>query len=334
MKRVIPGHLHNPGVHCASTAISDTMTFHRQELDEAMCFGIGCGLGFFYLASDILYPTRTVATRNRILEQRFFENIERPFEWVLDPDPDHSMAAAREHVDKRVPVLLKADIAHLPHYNTDTHFPGHIITMWGYDDDREAALVTDTGWEDLIEVPYQNLKKARYDGWPFMKNSGDHYPFEPGEPIGDLKPIVNKALRRQAEDLMGLELNMAGAFGVKAMASAVEALPEWGGAKDWQWSARWFYQVIEKRGTGGGAFRLLYSRFLEQVAEIEPGLAKAAPAEEMRDIAKKWTNLAYALKEISEKEAPEGFSETARMLDDIREREERFFKRVMDATTR
>jgi hypothetical protein len=46
------------------------------------------------------------------------------------------------------------------------------------------------------------------------------------------------------------------------------------------------------------------------------------------------TGLAYALKEISEKEAPEGFSETARLLDDIRVREERFFKRVMDATTR
>jgi hypothetical protein len=40
------------------------------------------------------------------------------------------------------------------------------------------------------------------------------------------------------------------------------------------------------------------------------------------------------LKEISEKETPQGFSETARMLDDIREREERFFKRVMDAMTR
>ena len=33
---------------------------------------------------------------------------------------------------------------------------------------------------------------------------------------------------------------------------------------DWQWCARFNYQVIERRGTGGGNFRLMYSRFLAE----------------------------------------------------------------------
>ena len=35
--------------------------------------------------------------------------------------------------------------------------------------------------------------------------------------------------------------------------------------EDWQWCARFGYQVIERRGTGGGNFRLMYSRFLAEV---------------------------------------------------------------------
>ena len=44
-------------------------------------------------------------------------------------------------------------------------------------------------------------------------------------------------------------------------------------AEDWRWCARFGYQVIERRGTGGGAFRLMYSRFLEEAGRPEAPLA-------------------------------------------------------------
>ena len=55
-------------------------------------------------------------------------------------------------------------------------------------------------------------------------------------------------------------------------------------AEDWQWCARFAYQVIERRGTGGGAFRLMYSRFLEEAGRDEAPLAAEAAA--------RWTELA------------------------------------------
>ncbi|PIP42692.1 MAG: hypothetical protein COX19_00160 [Desulfobacterales bacterium CG23_combo_of_CG06-09_8_20_14_all_51_8] len=41
---------HQPGRHCASSAISDLVRFHGYVLTEAMCFGIGEGLGIWYLS--------------------------------------------------------------------------------------------------------------------------------------------------------------------------------------------------------------------------------------------------------------------------------------------
>lgn len=50
--------------------------------------------------------------------------------------------------------------------------------------------------------------------------------------------------------------------------------------------------MIERRGTGGGAFRLMYSRFLEQAGRPEAPLAAEAAA--------RWTELASAFRTASE----------------------------------
>jgi hypothetical protein len=54
--------------------------------------------------------------------------------------------------------------------------------------------------------------------------------------------------------------------------------------------------VIERRGTGGGNFRLMYSRFLREVGNPYADLAAAAAAA--------WSSLADALLRGSEEEEP------------------------------
>jgi hypothetical protein len=49
----------------------------------------------------------------------------------------------------------------------------------------------------------------------------------------------------------------------KALEKMRNELAMWKDFNDWQWACRFAYQVIEKRGTGGGGFRLMYADFLE-----------------------------------------------------------------------
>jgi hypothetical protein len=71
--------------------------------------------------------------------------------------------------------------------------------------------------------------------------------------------------------------------------------------------------VIERRGTGGGNFRRMYSRFLEEAGYEESALAAEA--------AEDWSNLALAARTASEPEQPDPErwralgDEAARVLD-------------------
>ncbi|MFO8058624.1 MAG: DUF4872 domain-containing protein [bacterium] len=323
MKYLLPGWRHTPGVHCASTALSDVMNFMGHPLDEADCFGLGAGLGFAYFQSDSMSPTRMTATRSRFLEPGFFQNIGQPFKWISEPDPDEARKKLVEYLDRQMPVLLRADIAYLPHYNTSTHFPPHVIVAWGYQDN--AVLIADTGWEELLEVTWSDLEKARYGGNAYIKNQAEHFPVQGPMEIPPLKDAARAALARQAKDLTGTDPETPAVFDFAGMKAAAENMKQWQEAPDWQWCARWFYQVIEKRGTGGGAFRLLYSRFLENAGKLDPEIKKTAPAKSMQDIAGEWTELALLLKKISEQEKPNGLQKAAQALGRIREKEMDFF---------
>ena len=81
---------------------------------------------------------------------------------------------------------------------------------------------------------------------------------------------------------------------LRRFASEVGDWPE--ATDDWQWCARFLYQVIERRGTGGGNFREMYSRFLEEAGYEESALAHEA--------AEDWTGLALAARMASEPDEP------------------------------
>jgi hypothetical protein len=94
-------------------------------------------------------------------------------------------------------------------------------------------------------------------------------------------------------------------------------------AEDWRWCARFLYQVIERRGTGGGNFRLMYSRFLEEAGYAEASLAG--------DAAAAWAALAAAAQDASEPEEPdpELWSRVASEAASVLEIEERLWEALV-----
>jgi len=328
MQRLVKGWRHKPGRHCASTVLSDLSYFYGLNLSEPFCFGLGAGLGFFYLESEQISPSRMILTRAQNLEGNFFHNLGLEFEWKQEEDPEQGWLKVKNWIDQEVPVLLRADIFYLDYYNSKTHFPGHIICLWGYDQEKALAYVADTGYLGLMELPLDSLRKARYGEMPFFNIKGDYFPVLLPPKLDGLEEKMVNAIISQAEDL---KQSAPGGFfwsGYSALKETAQRIEQWQSAKDRSWCFRWAYQIIEKRGTGGGAFRKIYGEFLEEISQNYPSLARLIDYQEMQRMGEKWTELSMLLKELSEMEKLDKkvLKKTAQIFSELAEREENFFE--------
>jgi hypothetical protein len=292
----VPGFTHTPGNHCGSTALRNLLAFHGVEVSEEMAFGLGAGAGFYYLALDDTSPSRWFNGRTARLEENFRELTGAALELRTFPEEEGeaAWAAARSEVDSGNPALLLTDIYYLDHYGNSAHFPGHAVVLAGYDE--EVAHLSDTAFERLQTTRLENLARARHSGHPAYPLEG--HMFTVGEAIDQerLEAAVPRAIERAVSEMLEPPFGeFAGVPALERLAAEAGSWPEV--VEDWQWCARFAYQVIERRGTGGGCFRLMYSRFLAEVGRDEAPLAAEAAA--------RWSELAEAFKAASESEEPQ-----------------------------
>jgi hypothetical protein len=109
------------------------MTYYGYPWSEAMCFGIGAGLGFYYSVKDDISPTRMIFVRGPEMEPTFFSIAAGPASWKHANND--TLETIKKCLDQDVPVIIQTDIYYLGYYNSSTHFPGHIVSVWGYDDE-------------------------------------------------------------------------------------------------------------------------------------------------------------------------------------------------------
>ncbi len=298
---VVPGFTHRPGVHCGSTALADVLRLRGVDVSEAMAFGLGAGLGFYYLVSPALSPTHLFQGRQAHLERTACEVLGAPFRDREEDDPARAWDAVRAAVDRGGAPILSTDLAELPYWRTKTRFGGHRVVLAGYDAARGVALVADGDRPGLDEVPLDALERARASiappfgipGRPWLEIDAPPRP----RPLAD---AIRDALRRQARDML---LDADGAAGISALERFAAELPQWparaAGEADRAWCFRYAYQVVELRGTGGGLFRALYAAFLREAEELVPSLARLGLSARMGALAEGWADLARALREIA-----------------------------------
>jgi hypothetical protein len=255
-----------------------------------MAFGLGAGACFYYVVLDESSPSRFTNGRAARLEENFLELTEVPLRLRTDKDPEASWRMAKEDIDEGHPALLLTDLYYLDHYGRSAHFPGHAVVLAGYDD--ELAWLSDTAFEDLQTTSLDSLKEARHSQQPIFPLEGHVVDLPEGVELSreDLLAHARKAIERAASQMLEPPLgDFEGLPALRRFAAEVSDWPE--AAEDWQWCARFLYQVIERRGTGGGNFRKMYSRFLEEAGYEESGLAA--------DASDRWTKLALAARDAS-----------------------------------
>lgn len=291
----VPGYAHTPGHHCGSTALRNLLAFHGVEISEEMAFGLGAGACFYYVAMEEASPTRWFNGRTARLEENFDALTGGALELrTFEREDDGAWEAARAEVDAGRPVLLLTDLYYLDHYGNSAHFPGHAVVLAGYDE--EAAHLSDTGFEELQTTRLESLDRARHSEHPAYPLAGHMFTVTGEVSPERIRAAIPAAIERAAQAMVEPEFrDFSGLDAVRRLAAEAGSWPE--AAEDWRWCARFGYQVIERRGTGGGAFRLMYSRFLEEAGRPEAPLAAEAAAA--------WTGLATAFHAASEEEAPD-----------------------------
>jgi hypothetical protein len=315
--RMVPGYTHVPGNHCGSTALRNLLAFHGLELSEEMALGLGAGVSFYYVVLEGSSPSRFTNGRTGRLEEQFVELTGAPLRLDTFEEPDAAWDGARRAVDGGRPALLITDLYYLDHYGTSAHFPGHAVVLAGYD--SEVAYLSDTGFEELQTTRLEGLARARHGDHPIFPLAGHMFTLPEGAELRDLSDAAPAAVARCTRGMLEPELgDFQGLPALRRFAAEVGAWPE--EAEDWRWCARFLYQVIERRGTGGGNFRLMYSRFLEEVGYDEATLAANAAAA--------WTALAAAAQAASEPEQPDAdlWSHVAADAAAVLETEERLWE--------
>jgi hypothetical protein len=301
------------------------MSHYGRELSEPMCLGLGMPLNFFYMRARESSPTRMILGRNPALEEDFFRNVD-----IEAPIRRHLNAAdawppVKAVVDAGHPVMLQADICHLPYYNTKVHFGGHKILLVGYDEDQSLAFISDSEFPEIQTITLDQLGKARYDPavpWDLRYQWWD-IPAEPR--MAPLEQAVPRAISGAAPRMVR---DQSGLFGLPSMRRLQKDLPRWEEAPDWSWCARFGYQAIEKRGTGGASFRTKYAEFFKEAEPYDKRISMLNLARRMEEIAAQWSDFAMLLKVISERDAPVGFGEAARLFGEIADAEENFFMEI------
>jgi uncharacterized protein DUF4872/butirosin biosynthesis protein H-like len=298
---------HVAGIHCSSSSIADILRYDGQRLSEAMVFGLGSGLGFISSSEARHSPAYRFNGRALDLEGKFYSLFGVQLAWAGRWDPD----AIERALAQGRPVIAQTDIAYLPYYD-HVHFPLHGIVVTGWD--GAHARVADTWSSELQTVDASQLRDALAgEGSPFMERP---FRFAPAPRI-DAKvdaDALARAILVAAREM--LEPAVAGT-GIPAMRKLAADRAGWRNSADWAWSARFAYQGIEKRGTGGGGFRRLYARFLEEAQPLLPAIGKVRATERMHEGAGRWSAMARDLKRAFVDEDPAAIDAAADSLHDI-----------------
>lgn len=292
---------HRPGKHCGSSAIRDLLEFHGLNLTEAFCFGLGAGLGITYLDLKQGPLPYIVHVRSMDFESKAFDTLSVPFKWQTFSTKPAAAEALNEAMALRRPALLLTDIRHLPYFETQNHFPGHAIVAWQSDPIDGTIYVTDTERPTALKVPENALTEARFSVLPPFLHDGNMFAPESIRAVLDEKRIF-EAIKHNARVLGGEDIKQCEGttIGLPALSRWINDMPKWLESENPQWLLRFAYQVIEKRGTGGGGFRLMYADFLNEVEDIIPEVKTRELADLMRCCATNWSALAKVFREASE----------------------------------
>ncbi|GGW31156.1 lantibiotic ABC transporter [Streptomyces xantholiticus] len=250
--------------HCETTALGVLLRHEGLDLSEPMLFGLGSGLSFVYWDSkDMGFP--------------FLGGRVKPFELTRNlaavlglellvgetTSPRKAWQNVAASIDAGRPVGLQLDSYHLDYFSTKVHFGGHVVAMYGYDE-QDAYLVDTDPQGGAVSTSLAGLARARAERGPM---TAKHRSFTITAPSSLTSPQdrIIPAIKTCADAFLNPPIANLGHRGIEKTAKQV---PKWLQRSDNPREDLPLAAVLmERAGTGGALFRNLYRDFLAECAK-------------------------------------------------------------------
>jgi len=291
-----------PTHHCVTGSLLHIYDFYDHNLSEEMLLGVGGGVGFMYWQMKGVAPFFGGRAKGRPKEA--FEACvgERTGVRIQDYTTSSLRKAESsliELLEAGQPVMLQVDMGYLPYFDfggEEYHFGGHYVVACGIDPDNDNVILVDRD-QDFHLVPKDVLAQARDSKYqPFApKNRWFHFDFSDKR---DPSPEeIQLAILEQADGMLNPPISNFGVAGIQKAAKRSLKWPEIMDEDSLRFTLFNSYIFISPDGgTGGGLFRYMFSRFLNEAADALGEDSIGEVAGDFTQIGDRWQEVANHFK--------------------------------------
>jgi len=335
-----PPYKHERGIHCITTAMTNILHHKGIEISEELCFGIGSGLGFTYTRGRKLEQF-LVFGRSDDLELNLCEMLGISARLCQHPNSDVALDKVLKRFSENQPVIVDLDISKLPYLTQALMWPetsshgGHKAVFGGYDQASDEIILYEYLWVE----PKRMKRQAFYQAWNSFNGLAPAcnlwYEFEFPISVFPLEEAVKKGIEMNVFRMLSPWNKFHGVSGLKAF---LRESPNWHYLFNEEARVKLAYASyisLEIGGTGKGAFRKMFSRFLKKAAYLLHDDRLKLLSKEYLDLASLWSELANLLHEGSHDPTKGLFSgnETnERLTNEIYEKEIRAITKLKEIT--
>ncbi|MER6407416.1 BtrH N-terminal domain-containing protein [Streptomyces viridosporus] len=179
--------------HCETTALGVLLRHEGIDLSEPMLFGLGSGLSFIYWDSKAMgFPF----LGGRVKPFELTRNLAAALGLELlireTTSPRKAWRNVAAPIDAGRPVGLQLDSYHLDYFSTKVHFGGHVVAMYGYDE-QNAYLVDTNPQGGAVSTSLVGLARARAEHGPMTAKHRSFtitVPSDPTPPPNRIIPAI------------------------------------------------------------------------------------------------------------------------------------------------
>ena len=295
------------GKHCITTALKQVFKYYNYPLTEEMIFGIGSGLSFVYIN---LSKSPMVSGRIKPFEfeKKLAERLNIEIKCKSSSKYKNAFDKTLKLLDNNKPVLVYVDMPYLDYLNLseDSHFGGHAVVIFGYDNETQKFYISDRDNSDnAIRTPNGLISKdyhlVDYKHVEMARNS-NHGPFPANNKYLDINfddykqvtsDIIFSAVKETCNNMLNAPAQLLGLNGINKFSNEILKWRKFDEEKLKIAGITNYFMINADGGTGGGIFRRMYGDFLIQASNI-------IKCEEMKQLGLEYITISQKWDEIGE----------------------------------